>query len=132
MTFTDSMHDNPPAPFNPAYIPGFAERLEREYHAYCRQNPGADRIQLAAAHGRLASAVLALLGDSLRGRIPLSQWAEAAGVKPTARTTWVGATSVLSLPGYPLHAELWRLSDYVVSTVSGPVVWLIPRPTVSE
>ena len=26
-----------------------------------------------------------------------------------------------------MYAELWRLEDYAVSTVSGPVLWLMPK-----
>lgn len=59
----------------------------------------------------------------------LADWTALSGIKPTHPTTEKGAVSVCSNSmGNPYHAELWRLSDYKVSSVSGPVVWLVPHP----
>ena len=57
----------------------------------------------------------------------LAQWAADARVFPTHPTTEHGAVSVVIHHTHPLRRELWRLADYCVSTVSGPVVWLTPR-----
>lgn len=54
----------------------------------------------------------------------LNEWCKRCGVKPTHPTTEAGAVSVIiSFP----HWGLYHLDDYVVSSVSGPVVWLVPR-----
>ena len=46
------------------------------------------------------------------------------------RNEKTGATH-LTLPAVVFGSfrfwELWRLADYAVSTISGPVVWLVPR-----
>jgi len=57
----------------------------------------------------------------------LHEWAETSGVLPTYPTTETGAVSVVLDHSHPDRAALWRLSDYAVSTVSGPVIWLVPR-----
>ena len=31
----DHLHDNPPAPFNPDFRPGFKEAVEKAYGEYC-------------------------------------------------------------------------------------------------
>lgn len=59
----------------------------------------------------------------------LAQWCRSADVKPTHPTTERGAVSLIYdlHHSYPLYADLWCLSDYCVSSVSGPVVWLVPK-----
>jgi len=57
----------------------------------------------------------------------LKQWLETSGVLPTHPTTETSAVSVVLDHFHPARADLWRLSDYAVSTVSGPAVWLVPR-----
>jgi hypothetical protein len=54
----------------------------------------------------------------------LQDWSKMTGVLPTHPTTEKGAVSVI-VDNPP--SELWHLSDYVVSSVSGPVVWLLKR-----
>jgi hypothetical protein len=52
------------------------------------------------------------------------EWCKRFDVLPTTPTTECGAVSVIvDKP----DVSLWHLSDYAVSTVSGPVVWLVPR-----
>jgi hypothetical protein len=60
----------------------------------------------------------------------LRQWSKRTGILPTHPTTGRGAVSLTFTydTDSQLHHELWRLTDYAVSTVSGPVVWLVPRP----
>jgi len=54
----------------------------------------------------------------------LAQWCEQTGISPTK----VGdATCVIPNWWNPSHKELFHLADYVVSTVSGIVIWLVPR-----
>lgn len=62
----------------------------------------------------------------------LSEWSSRTGILPTHPTT---ERSAVSLCVDQLHAdrsELWHLADYVVSSVSGPVVWFVPRPVQTE
>lgn len=45
---SDYLHDNPPAPFNPQFRPGFREAVSVEYDQFCEDNPEStqeDRIQ---------------------------------------------------------------------------------------
>ena len=62
--------------------------------------------------------------------LTLKQWCDNVGVLPTHPTTETGAVSTCIYPS-ELTAEqqwdLYHLSDYAVSTVSGPVIWLVPR-----
>lgn len=64
----------------------------------------------------------------------LAQWCRSADVKPTHPTTERGAVSLCLNIGCvdaeladEIRHDLWHLSDYCVSSVSGPVVWLVPR-----
>ncbi len=59
----------------------------------------------------------------------LAQWSKQTGILPTHPTTERQAVSVVIEPSElnPLYNKLWDLSDYVVSSVSGIVVWLTPR-----
>lgn len=57
----------------------------------------------------------------------LREWSELTGILPTHPTTERGAVSVICNAQHKHSWELWHLSDYAVSSVSGPVVWLIPR-----
>lgn len=55
----------------------------------------------------------------------LNDWENLTGILPTHPTTEKGAVSVVVADGHHKRM-LWNLSDYKVSTVSGPVVWLVP------
>lgn len=62
----------------------------------------------------------------------LKQWCASADLLPTTPTTERGAVSLVVPADFrqrwqDTYAMLWKLSDYAVSTVSGPVVWLVPR-----
>lgn len=58
----------------------------------------------------------------------LAQWVKLCGINPTHPTTESGAVSVISKwPNNILHGELWNLTDYNVSSVSGSVIWLTPK-----
>lgn len=56
----------------------------------------------------------------------LRDWCKLADILPTHPTTERQAVSLLSDSRNPHHSDLWALDDYKVSTVSGPVVWLVP------
>ena len=59
----------------------------------------------------------------------LADWTKATGILGTHPTTECGAVSVIA-PTVNMcqrtRAQLWTLEDYLVSSVSGPVVWLLP------
>ena len=57
----------------------------------------------------------------------LNQWCEMSGVKPTHPTTERGAVSVIVDQFDEARRELFWLSDYVVSSCCGIVIWLLPR-----
>ena len=57
----------------------------------------------------------------------LHGWTQRTGVLPTEPTTECGATSVVLSHTHPCRPALWQLADYAVSSVSGVVVWLVPR-----
>lgn len=61
----------------------------------------------------------------------LAQWCKVAGVLPTHPTTERGAVSVCVTLDHQseLCHDLWHLADYLVSSISGPVVWMLPRPS---
>lgn len=53
----------------------------------------------------------------------LAQWSKETGIKP--KQTDNGSTFVVALnEQFP---KLWQLEDFAVSSVCGPVVWLIPK-----
>jgi len=56
----------------------------------------------------------------------LKQWSDKTGILPTEPTTEFGMTSVVCEDGKD-RRELWNLKDWVVSTVSGVVVWMNRR-----
>ena len=58
-------------------------------------------------------------------RMSLAEWAKKNGIYPTHPTTEKGAVSVVIDSGK--HTGLWSLTDFEVSSVSGSVVWLVPR-----
>jgi hypothetical protein len=62
--------------------------------------------------------------------VTLSDWCRLTNIKPTHPTTERGAVSLFSTitdhAERSTHTELWHLDDYVVCSVSGPVVWLVP------
>jgi hypothetical protein len=64
----------------------------------------------------------------MSGKMSLSEWSKLTGILPTHPTTEHGAVSLLCSVGEPHRAKLWQLTNYKVSTVSGPVVWLVPYP----
>jgi hypothetical protein len=47
-------------------------------------------------------------------------------IHPCPPTTETGAVTLIVPVEHPDHWQLWHLSDYHVSTRSGPVVWLVP------
>jgi hypothetical protein len=76
----------------------------------------------AGARGA-ASLAAALKGH--RGVLSLAAWCANAKI---ASEPAAGGLRVGVLVGHPLRPLLWRLSDYAVSSSSGAVVWLVPRP----
>jgi hypothetical protein len=56
----------------------------------------------------------------------LSEWSKLTGILPTHPTTERGAVSVIVTYQDARHNDLWHLTDYKVSSVSGPVIWLVP------
>jgi hypothetical protein len=57
----------------------------------------------------------------------LADWKACYEILPTHPTTERGAVSVLCRVGSHARRDLYGLDDYAVSSVSGPVVWLLPR-----
>jgi len=57
----------------------------------------------------------------------LAEWSESTGILPTTPTTESGAVSVVIDHEHQNRAQLWHLTDYAVSSVSGVVVWLVPK-----
>jgi hypothetical protein len=55
----------------------------------------------------------------------LQEWAKTYGVNPIINDT--KAATVTSQPGTVAHQLLFDLSDYKVSSVTGPIVWLVPK-----
>lgn len=64
----------------------------------------------------------------------LAEWCKIAGVSPTHPTTERGAVSLIPGSDVPHfhYTELWRLDDYSLTTISGPVVWLVPRRKLAD
>lgn len=58
----------------------------------------------------------------------LQEWCELSGILYTHPTTETKAVSVCCNRDTPYYWMLWLLGDYAVSSVSGPVVWLVPKP----
>lgn len=58
----------------------------------------------------------------------LQEWSKLSRILPTHPTTELGAVSLLMRrdENPSLYADLWHLDDFKVSTVSGPVIWLVP------
>lgn len=60
--------------------------------------------------------------------ITLAEWSKETGILPTHPTTEKQAVSVVIDHMHDGRSnDLWRLSDYVVSSCCGIVVWLLPR-----
>jgi len=57
----------------------------------------------------------------------LVEWSELNGILPTTETTEKKAVSVLIDYNHRGRNELFHLSDFVVSSVSGAVHWMVPR-----
>lgn len=62
----------------------------------------------------------------------LREWCKQANVLPTHPTTEKQAVSLLADHNTPNYHELWNLEDYNVSSRSGPVFWLTPKPQPAE
>lgn len=61
----------------------------------------------------------------------LTEWCERADILPI--TTNSGAVTLTASDDVTNFTDLWRLSDFKVSTRSGPVIWLVPiKPTNTE
>lgn len=59
----------------------------------------------------------------------LAQWCANSNESAIRIASRPGAIGVWSQAGRTdLHVNLWSLSDHLVEAVSGPVVWLVPRP----
>lgn len=59
-------------------------------------------------------------------KISLEEWVRRSGIQPTTPTTETGAISVVIDHYHLERQQLWRLTDYKVSSVAGVVVWLTP------
>lgn len=57
-----ALHNNPPAPFNPDFRPGFAEAHSKAHAEWCEANPDVSREERAAAYRESA--------ERLRGQYP--------------------------------------------------------------
>lgn len=55
----------------------------------------------------------------------LKEWSDKYGIAPTT-ATGTGAVTLATTVGTLAYRELYTLSDHKVSSVSGPVVWLVP------
>jgi len=56
----------------------------------------------------------------------LHEWCRLSDTRPTHPATERGAVAVQPDRASPHRQLLWRLSDFVVSSVCGSVVWLVP------
>lgn len=56
----------------------------------------------------------------------LKEWSEKTGILATEPTEIVGVVSIDVEPSTLFYTHLWGLSDYKVSAVSGPIIWLVP------
>lgn len=56
----------------------------------------------------------------------LKEWSKKSGILPTHPTTEKKAVSVVLRIDNPHYQDLWKLSDYKVSSVLAGVVWLVP------
>ena len=86
---------------------------------------------IAGCH-HVAYAEVRWLAQQLRlpGSFTLAEWSESTGieVENVVRTDGgPSGTCVISTQANDRHSDLFHLSDYAVSTVSGIVVWLVPR-----
>ncbi len=59
----------------------------------------------------------------------IAEFAKRFRCLPTHPTTDRAAVSFTLDSRAPCYRYLWTLTDYAVSSVSGPVVWLLPRQT---
>ena len=59
----------------------------------------------------------------------LKEWSEKSGILPTYPTTEREAVSVVVDHQNPHRKLLWDLTDYVVTSDCGVVIWLRPIPT---
>jgi hypothetical protein len=62
----------------------------------------------------------------------LKDWQRKTGILPTHPTTERGAVSLICPIGEAGRSDLWHLEDFKVSTVSGPVIWLVPCNRTNE
>ena len=56
-----------------------------------------------------------------------SEWSNKSGIEITSATVERQAISIVIAHNHPMRLELWKLDDYVVSSVGGDVHWLVPR-----
>lgn len=59
-------------------------------------------------------------------KITLKEWQEESGILATHPTSEQGAVSVTIDQFSKYQQGLWHLSDYVVSSACGIVIWLLP------
>lgn len=57
----------------------------------------------------------------------LDEWVANYGALPTTPTTERGAVSLTIRPNQAGYKLLWQLADYTVSSITGPIVWLLPK-----
>ena len=55
-----------------------------------------------------------------------AEWSKLTGILPTHPTTERQAISVIIDLKHPNYPDLFHLTDYVVSSVCGIVIWLVP------
>ena len=59
----------------------------------------------------------------------LAEWCDTAETRPEK---FAGGTLVCASERTKGFTRLWSLSDYAVSTRSGPVIWLVPVNRLSD
>lgn len=58
----------------------------------------------------------------------LQEWCQKTNTTRTYPDDESGTVCVAVVPhNYERRSDLWHLDDYAVSTVSGPIVYLVPR-----
>jgi hypothetical protein len=62
----------------------------------------------------------------------LQDWCRRNNAIPRPIDGYDGSTSVLSSTTWPEYHKLWYLDDFTVSSVVGPVVYLVPKKVPSE
>lgn len=62
----------------------------------------------------------------------LRQWCVSAGVTPIIPKHFNSRVIPDTNQIAPMRTRLWDLSDYLVSSVTGGSIWLVPRNTIVE